>query len=600
MKRYPRWTLLIFALMVPASVMQFPAVEARKSPDNPYQAVSLPQSKQQPESRKAPQKKSQPEVKVGNSRSASSTVPSGDPCIITCPANITQPNDTNQCGAVVTYTAPTTGGTCGTVTCSPASGSFFPVGTTTVTCNASAGPSCSFTVTVNDTQPPTITCPANISVPAQPGTNSAIVNYPDPAVTDNCPGAPAPVCNPASGSSFPVGITTVTCTTGANCTNKTITHSSSQAITPNNSVSCNSGGSHVDNHYWRAFNLPAFSISNTFHVQSVDIGIEEATAGGGALGPGPSSLSRNTAQASRRKNTNAPAGAGGQFIDVRVYRNTGGAFPSGTLNLLNSVTLNISDQSGTILNVPINADLPPGSELVVEVFTPDGTAQGNRFFIGSNAAAETGPSYISAPDCGIITPTTTAAIGFPNMHIVMNVKGCEDTGGAAPTCSFTVTVKPPRYWSTTGSSGTTDEDSAALVSHEDFGAQLKAGLTGTATIRYNISSTHGISTYCPATQSVVNVRFRNSDNSGLHAQVKFDIHRTSILNGGNDTIFSFSSDGLGSGNSYTSAGFSPSLDFDFSNYVYWIEASIFRDQAGQFADLGAIEIFESEGTTVCP
>ena len=55
-------------------------------------------------------------------------------CSITCPANITTPNDPNQCGAVVNYPAPTTSGTCGNVTCSPASGSFFPVGTTTVTC----------------------------------------------------------------------------------------------------------------------------------------------------------------------------------------------------------------------------------------------------------------------------------------------------------------------------------------------------------------------------------------------------------------------------------------------------------------------------------
>jgi len=70
--------------------------------------------------------------------------------------------------------------------------------------------SCSFTVTVNDTQPPVITCPASFAV----GTaeNSAIVNYPPPTVSDNCPGVGAPVCAPASGSSFPVGVTTVTCT----------------------------------------------------------------------------------------------------------------------------------------------------------------------------------------------------------------------------------------------------------------------------------------------------------------------------------------------------------------------------------------------------
>lgn len=78
------------------------------------------------------------------------------PCAITCPSNITVSNDAGQCGATVTF-APTAPAGCGTVTCSPASGSFFPVGTTTVTCNTAAGPSCMFTVNVNDTQGPQIT-----------------------------------------------------------------------------------------------------------------------------------------------------------------------------------------------------------------------------------------------------------------------------------------------------------------------------------------------------------------------------------------------------------------------------------------------------------
>jgi subtilisin-like proprotein convertase family protein len=135
-------------------------------------------------------------------------------CTITCPANITVSNDPNQCGAVVNYPPPTTTGDCGTVTCSPASGSFFPVGTTTVTCTATAGPTCTFTVTVNDTQPPTITCPANVTAVAAltcPATVSTVVEFPPPTASDNCPGVTVQ-CTPPSGSVFPVGTTTVTCT----------------------------------------------------------------------------------------------------------------------------------------------------------------------------------------------------------------------------------------------------------------------------------------------------------------------------------------------------------------------------------------------------
>ena len=129
-------------------------------------------------------------------------------CTITCPSNITTNAATGQCSAVVTYPAPTTTGTCGTVTCTPASGSTFNVGTTTVTCSSSITGSCTFTVTVQDNQAPTITCPANQSVN---GSGPTVVNYPAPTASDNC-GSATVTCVPASGSSFAVGTTTVTCT----------------------------------------------------------------------------------------------------------------------------------------------------------------------------------------------------------------------------------------------------------------------------------------------------------------------------------------------------------------------------------------------------
>ena len=69
------------------------------------------------------------------------------------------------------------------------------------------------TVSVNpDNQPPVITCPASI-VGATPSPNASclVVNYPAPVASDNCPGVTA-VCNPPSGTCFPLGTTTVTCT----------------------------------------------------------------------------------------------------------------------------------------------------------------------------------------------------------------------------------------------------------------------------------------------------------------------------------------------------------------------------------------------------
>jgi hypothetical protein len=78
-------------------------------------------------------------------------------CELVCPDNIAVDASAQQgteIGAIVNYQLPVATGSCSgaPVTCAPAPGSFFPVGTTTVACATSAAglgtPSCSFTVTV--------------------------------------------------------------------------------------------------------------------------------------------------------------------------------------------------------------------------------------------------------------------------------------------------------------------------------------------------------------------------------------------------------------------------------------------------------------------
>ncbi len=131
-------------------------------------------------------------------------------CALTCPADIVVDADAGSCGAVVNYPAPTIGGSCGTVISSPASGTLFPIGVTTVTVTSTAGPSCSFTVTVNDTQPPAMSCPASFSV-APTSLAGAVVNYTTPSATDNCPGAIVS-CDIPSGTLLAMGPHLITCT----------------------------------------------------------------------------------------------------------------------------------------------------------------------------------------------------------------------------------------------------------------------------------------------------------------------------------------------------------------------------------------------------
>ncbi|HXD30977.1 MAG TPA: HYR domain-containing protein [Pyrinomonadaceae bacterium] len=110
-------------------------------------------------------------------------------CNLTCPADISTSNDPDQCGAAVNFTTPSGTG-CGTVSCDHTPGSFFPVGQTTVTCTSSAGPSCTFKVTVNDTQNPSISAPPDASYqcasevpPASPSQATASDNCGTPTVT---------------------------------------------------------------------------------------------------------------------------------------------------------------------------------------------------------------------------------------------------------------------------------------------------------------------------------------------------------------------------------------------------------------------------------
>ena len=154
---------------------------------------------------------------AGNTATCSFTVTVNDNenPVITCPANITQTADPGVCEAVVTYNVSSSDNCPGEMimqTAGLASGSAFPVGTTTnsftVTDASGNTAICSFDVTVNDNENPVITCPANITQTADPGVCEAVVTY-SVSSSDNCPGETImQTVGLASGSAFPVGTTT--------------------------------------------------------------------------------------------------------------------------------------------------------------------------------------------------------------------------------------------------------------------------------------------------------------------------------------------------------------------------------------------------------
>jgi len=194
----------------------------------------------------------------------------------------------------------------------------------------------------------------------------------------------------------------------------TITQSASQTIEALGSVSCNAGGLHTDNSYLRVFDLATHGITEDFDITSVETGVEQAVG--------------NT---------------GSQPIEWKffVLTNPAGTITRGNFTPIGTLATTVPDMSLALHASAITGvTAPAGSRLVVELFTPNGQTAINSFFLGANAAGQTGPTYLEAADCGVTAPTPTGSIGFPNMHWVLNVTG--ETGGGGGPVVFPSTDTP--------------------------------------------------------------------------------------------------------------------------------------------------------------
>ncbi|HEV8386395.1 MAG TPA: HYR domain-containing protein [Nitrososphaera sp.] len=161
---------------------------------------------------------------AGNSAggSFSVTVQDTTPPELTLSGDITE-EATGPSGAVVNFVTSATDIVDGPVSvdCNPISGTTFSLGTTVVECSATdaAGNTAegSFSVTVEDTTPPSLDLPSGITMPAG-GISGAIVTY-SASATDLVDGTVPVECVPASGSNFPIGATTVNCSAEDNAGN---------------------------------------------------------------------------------------------------------------------------------------------------------------------------------------------------------------------------------------------------------------------------------------------------------------------------------------------------------------------------------------------
>jgi hypothetical protein len=361
----------------------------------------------------------------GNSGSCSFTVTINDTQApsITCPANITKGTDANLCSTVVTYALPTVSDNCpnvGLPTCSPVSGSTFQKGTTTVTCqvnDASNNPStCSFTVTVNDSQAPSLGCPANITKVTDANLCSAIVTYATATATDNCPGVGTVNCTPASGTHFPKGLTTVTCS---------VTDASG------NSGSCSFTVT-VNDRQNPSLNCPA-NISKTTDTNqcSAVVTYNAPTATDNCPNVGAVTCSPISGTVFTTGTTTVTCAAND------ASGNTGSC----------SFTVTVNDKQAPTLSCPANITRGTAANLCSAVVTFSATASDN---------------------CPGATPTCSPASGatFPKGTTTVSCMATDASGNPSTPCSFAVTIndlQPPSLTCPASITRATDPNQCSAV-----------------------------------------------------------------------------------------------------------------------------------------
>ncbi len=170
----------------------------------------------------------------GNTSTCTSIVTVEDNVVpsITCPSNLTRDaSATCDYVAVGTEFDATSSGNCSTTVSNSfnggatLAGATFPLGNTNVVWTASdmSGNTvtCNITVVVEDNTDPVLTVPSDINVSTDAGTCDAVVTFATSA-TDNCDASVDILCVPVSGSTFPLGTTTVTCTATDDAGNVTV------------------------------------------------------------------------------------------------------------------------------------------------------------------------------------------------------------------------------------------------------------------------------------------------------------------------------------------------------------------------------------------
>ncbi len=179
----------------------------------------------------------------------------------------------------------------------------------------------------------------------------------------------------------------------------TLRQTADDKVERNIEVGCTNPDGTTPNESWfRLFSLAQSGVPGTFTVEKVTIGICFA------VGTPDVQLKLGTYS----------GGLGDTMLDVAKVT-----------SLANKTVAIPPTQITELVEVPISAVVPAGSNLLVQVQVLDLNGTGEQVNMGMTAAAETKAGYLLSPSCGPTSPTTTSAAGLANAHLVLTVTGSQ-------------------------------------------------------------------------------------------------------------------------------------------------------------------------------
>lgn len=166
---------------------------------------------------------------------------------------------------------------------------------------------------------------------------------------------------------------------------------SNEHIWAGHSVACTTTGPGTihDNKFIRVFDTDTFDIQDTAFFLYIEMAVQQTS--------------------------------GGPYDLIgRVYELNGSLLYANMSLIADDTAAVYPDSSIYRMKIPLDEGYAlPGDTLVTEVYAPLNDTI--IFFAGSNPYLETGPSYLAAPGCGFIEPTTMADLSNPQVKLILKL-----------------------------------------------------------------------------------------------------------------------------------------------------------------------------------